>query len=601
MAGNVNLYTPGPSKSKYRDTIAMICAALKSKFPSAYSKACSGADDGEFIKRVAWQCRLQGITCYLNWKRGQAGNLSKDILNFENSTGAIDRSGLVSGVEHIDIFLGHGAPGMGFGWTDTTVFVDDNPGSPTQGQKIIATTACVVPAEMPGQSPVGPIDPSKPIPHNTLLGHSLFCAHALGRIDVLRLRKELDAYHIDMGCRFTRWFYTVGGDYFEGYDPWLFAGAFKSSPTHAIDAQRVVTEVTAAGMKSHLILMGSWAQGNTEAKRNLIVDDSAALINQASNRGHWELIEICNEPWMNWYPHGGTDAMLQQMATRLAGLLLDKTIRITLGAPSTVTLGASKADIQEQVKRMYANIPALTAFTFHRQRGGGISLPDFGPYAPMYKYDGEPDGPGASANGDISNPAILVGDYWQGIQAGLAGRVFHSDPGAWLDLLHPHFKETTTHGRYASVTLLPNWKQLAWAHKEASLGYQPGMMPHEGGGPGPGPQPPATLVPEQKLTPGQMLVSPNGQWRCIYQTDANLVIYDEDGAATWASHTETNPENKRQAGRAEIVEGKFTLFDAKGDAYWRMDHAPLEAMSVQLNDDGNLVAYGALWASAAHP
>ena len=43
------------------------------------------------------------------------------------------------------------------------------------------------------------------------------------------------------------------------------------------------------------------------------------------------------------------------------------------------------------------------------------------------------------------------------------------------------------------------------------------------------------------LRPGDALTSQNGRYRLELQSDGNLVVYDRNGAALWASRTAGNP------------------------------------------------------------
>jgi hypothetical protein len=109
---------------------------VKREHPGAWSKA-QGHDDGEFNKLLAAACkaRLRAPTEFpagsgqrvpvgdligLNWKRGNIGDHSRDILAFPNPTGCGDATGRFPGLELVDVIIGHEQPGAHFGWLDVT-------------------------------------------------------------------------------------------------------------------------------------------------------------------------------------------------------------------------------------------------------------------------------------------------------------------------------------------------------------------------------------------------------------------------------------------------------------------------------------------------
>lgn len=126
MAGTPSTYQ-SQARQLYMSRIGDVFSTVQAQFPAAWERAKTSHDDGEFIKRLAWACRQAGIPCYLNWKRGNVGDMSKDVLNFENSTGAPDRTGLLSGVEHVDVIISHETPSAQYGWGDVTVNTTVNP------------------------------------------------------------------------------------------------------------------------------------------------------------------------------------------------------------------------------------------------------------------------------------------------------------------------------------------------------------------------------------------------------------------------------------------------------------------------------------------
>src|SRR5687767_10177540 len=86
MAGTVQTYDYNKSTApQWKDTVARVFDQVRAQYPSAWAKTLQrGTDDGEFNKRVAWACKLAGVPCYLNGKRGNVSDPSHDILVFEN-------------------------------------------------------------------------------------------------------------------------------------------------------------------------------------------------------------------------------------------------------------------------------------------------------------------------------------------------------------------------------------------------------------------------------------------------------------------------------------------------------------------------------------
>ena len=71
-----------------------------------------------------------------------------------------------------------------------------------------------------------------------------------------------------------------------------------------------------------------------------------------------------------------------------------------------------------------------------------------------------------------------------------------------------------------------------------------------------------TLLPNQSLTPGGVLISTDGKHHLVFQGDGNVVIYNAENKATWATNTVNGTGDT----------GTSTLFVMQGD--------------------GNLVLYG---------
>lgn len=106
-----------------------------------------------------------------------------------------------------------------------------------------------------------------------------------------------------------------------------------------------------------------------------------------------------------------------------------------------------------------------------------------------------------------------------------------------------------------------------------------------------------TLQANESLTPDQELRSSNGRFRLIYQLDGNLVLYDRDWIALWASGTDgIDP------GRAIMQDdGNFAIYSGAGIPQWASNTDGMKGVRLVLQNDGNLVIYTAdgvpVWAS----
>jgi len=107
-----------------------------------------------------------------------------------------------------------------------------------------------------------------------------------------------------------------------------------------------------------------------------------------------------------------------------------------------------------------------------------------------------------------------------------------------------------------------------------------------------------TLMSGGRLVSGQSLTSSNGRYRLVYQTDGNLVLYDDvDKTIPWASGTAGT-----SAGQALMQgDGNFVVYDAQVNGLWSTGTAGNANARLALQNDGNLVVYRAdgvaLWGS----
>jgi hypothetical protein len=117
----------------------------------------------------------------------------------------------------------------------------------------------------------------------------------------------------------------------------------------------------------------------------------------------------------------------------------------------------------------------------------------------------------------------------------------------------------------------------------------------------PAPQePPRTTVGDrlragQKLEPNQQLVSANGRYTLLMQTDGNLVLYNGAPAiatAYWATGTEWLPQDQRPTSVVMQSDAHLVLYDAGGVARWGSGTwGGFVDPYVVLQDDGNLVVF----------
>ncbi|ATP29486.1 D-mannose binding lectin [Chromobacterium violaceum] len=106
-----------------------------------------------------------------------------------------------------------------------------------------------------------------------------------------------------------------------------------------------------------------------------------------------------------------------------------------------------------------------------------------------------------------------------------------------------------------------------------------------------------TLLPNQVLGINEYLLSTNGAYQLILQSDGNLVLYRmANHHPLWASNT-----NGKDAMRAIMqTDGNFVLYDFHGKPLWASGTNGKPGCFVTMQDDGNLVIYEPkipVWAS----
>ena len=112
----------------------------------------------------------------------------------------------------------------------------------------------------------------------------------------------------------------------------------------------------------------------------------------------------------------------------------------------------------------------------------------------------------------------------------------------------------------------------------------------------------SVLPPNQVMSPGQFLVSPNGRFRLELQGDGNLVIKDH-GVVAWTADT-SQPYSKTLSSRKKmvgaprfVVSNSGFLYDSLRSRTWIAESSHMRDKSVWYNsylalqDDGNMVIY----------
>jgi hypothetical protein len=153
-------------------------------------------------------------------------------------------------------------------------------------------------------------------------------------------------------------------------------------------------------------------------------------------------------------------------------------------------------------------------------------------------------------------------------------------------------------------------ERLFSGNKNTGPGTGPGPGPGTGPGTGPGPGPgtgsgtgtgtgttepsgpgTSTLKAPGELKPNEYLISPNKKWKLIFQgSDANVVIYGDDGKAKWASGlTSTNG-----GGRLALQnDGNLIVYDSKGNITWQWrSNRGSGPYQLVLSDDGRMTISG---------
>jgi hypothetical protein len=88
------------------------------------------------------------------------------------------------------------------------------------------------------------------------------------------------------------------------------------------------------------------------------------------------------------------------------------------------------------------------------------------------------------------------------------------------------------------------------------------------------------------LKPNTWVLSPSRQYKLIYQTDGNLVLYRASGEAAWANGKLT------PGGRVTMqTDGNLVSYDSANKALWA-SRTMTKGSYLAVQDDGNVVVYG---------
>jgi hypothetical protein len=142
---------------------------------------------------------------------------------------------------------------------------------------------------------------------------------------------------------------------------------------------------------------------------------------------------------------------------------------------------------------------------------------------------------------------------------------------------HRHRKATACPGKHTMEV----WDSFYFATLERPVAPLP-------------PQGADRLLPTQRLSPGRHLLSQNGEFMLLYQTDGNLVVYNKALQPLWNSKT-----TGYSAGAFVMQsDGNAVIYNWGGVALWSTGtHGSKNAWCIMQND-GNFVVYHnsrALW------
>jgi hypothetical protein len=106
---------------------------------------------------------------------------------------------------------------------------------------------------------------------------------------------------------------------------------------------------------------------------------------------------------------------------------------------------------------------------------------------------------------------------------------------------------------------------------------------------------PNMIIAGESLKAGEGLLSANGNFKAVMQTDGNLVVYNNSGKTLWASNTFTTNKTKLPYTAVMQDDGNFVIYNVKGESVWASQtwHSkPDDTYSLIMQDDGLLTLYG---------
>lgn len=108
------------------------------------------------------------------------------------------------------------------------------------------------------------------------------------------------------------------------------------------------------------------------------------------------------------------------------------------------------------------------------------------------------------------------------------------------------------------------------------------------------------IPPGAQLFPGQQAYSADGRYHLEFQTDGNLVLYNNFGTVMWASQTNGAPVAELRMQR----DGNLVIYGVDGAPIWASNTEGNPGAALRVQDDGNVVIYSrgqrVLWATESN-
>lgn len=364
-----------------------------------------------FTRLVAYRANLTGQPNSWGWLTKSAGEKNVDGFSIDAMVSNADQSDLNN---VWDLISGADAPGAHLSW---------NGPLPRRPHNRWMHPIPLTNEEM------AYLKPTTPTAHSTKLGASLFWL--LGGVDHMDvLKPNLEWLGSMLKADFVRAFMVLGGDLFSGVDPWLNwktdwrASDFRSRIREAHNVAALFN------LKIAWTLVGGRAQVSTIDDQLRFIDTVGPVLAEDADRV--EYVEVWNEYNVN----NGQRLEIRNMAKVLEPYIPDTPI--ALSYLSSTHAHATAADVAREIREFYDGSVA-NLITIHPTRPEPVwRAESVRPLVgDLYALaDSEPRGPGASAGGDVDNPALLAADYQSSIRAGAYGYVFHSLPGVWGGRCH---------------------------------------------------------------------------------------------------------------------------------------------------------------------